>query len=416
MTSFFGRLAAIACLACLCGCTGFKPNPVTWEDIASTIPANPDYIASLNLDFEADSVLNNVWGDNDMAALLTMGLNLDTVRPPHVVVARVSGTTYVTWPLQTPRLVNDNLADWPTASLNNTVDAHMRVLGDASIVISSTQAWVVNSEHGADNVNDLLSAAMNTKAVHVQPYARCIASTPKAATVVVPYENRYYVAQLNHEDGLVRVDVDAYNKADKRIDLVQGLGRLPYEFINDVSPRSPFAAIQIDKGSMPRLIVRLAKLSGKKSIKLASQLVAPLFEAASGTVTAFWDTKELKVRVPFDSREAVLTAKKSLETILKTDDRHFDLKNIGDILEISTPVKDKMPEIGRDRMTPHLHSQTENPAAIAFARFDLKDDDSVTAYFELAPSHARLQIDFKESATNLAETLDFIKTIIFRVL
>lgn len=405
-----------AVLLAVTGCSGFKTNPVTWEDIASTIPSNPTFIASLNVSIPADTAFNDVWGNQDMSRVLSMGLALDTVLPSHVVVAGVDGVTYVTWPLQNPRLVWQNIDNWETASLNNTVDAHICVVGSASIVISSTQAWVVNNQHAADNVNDLLSAAMNTKAAHTQPFAQCITTTPAMGTLVVPYEGRYYVADLNHEDGLLRVDVNAYSKSNNRVNIVDGLGRLPYEFIDKISPVSPFAAIEIERGTMPEAIVRIAKLFDKRSIKLASQLVAPVFENADGTVTTLWDDRRIRVKVPFTSREAAATAAANLKNILHTTGYDIEVRTHKDTLDITHAIDAHLPFIDADRRTPSVYSQTENPSAVAFARLDLSRKDPVEAYFELAPTHARLQVDFKDNPENLAQVIEFVKNIVFRIL
>lgn len=400
----------------LVSCGKFKPHPVTWEDIAQTIPANPEYVVSVNTAFEADSALNDIWAKEDILHLLHTGMALDSVRPSHFVVVAMPKATFITWPLPNPQEIAKKAADWPIASLNNTVDARILVRGKASLVLSSTQAWVVNNVHGQKFVNELLSAAMNTKAGHTVPFYNCITSVPKAVRGVVPYEGKYYTIDLNHEDGLLRVDVDAYGKFDKKLDIVDGLGRLPIEYIDEASPVLPFAAIQVDRGTMPDLLVRLAKLSGKKKLKLGAGVVAKAFDNVAGTVVARWTSDAIEVELPYDSDEAARISAKQLHDLLKLAGYHMDIKVKDNKVTLAKNIDNILPPEDRDSKTPRRHTETENPSAIAFARLDIDRGDPVDAYFELAPTHARLQIDFKENASNLAEAVELIKTIVFRVL
>ena len=410
----FAAALAVGLITVSCG--DFKPHAITWEDIAQTIPGDPAFVVSVNIDFVNDSALNDIWATNDVMDLLRKGVALDTVKPSHFVVVVMPKATYITWPLPTPRSVAKKVSDWPTASLNNTVDGHMITQGKASLVLSSTQAWVVNNIHGEKYVNQLLSAAMNTKAGHVVPFANCITSTPQAMEGVVPYEGKYYAIQLNHEDGLLRVDVDAYTKLNKRVDIIDGLGRLPIEFINEASPYSPFGAIEINRGTMPSVLKRLAKLTGKTKIEMGANMLASSFEDAQGMVLANWNDEFINVRVPFSTAEAAHVSAKKIEKILKTVKFDLAVKVERDTLVFGKGIDNVLPKDDHNHLTPHRHSETENPSAIAFARLDINKHDPVELYFELAPTHARLQVDFKENTKNLAETVELIKTIIFRVL
>lgn len=413
----FKQLYIVALVALVSSCGDFKPHPVTWDDVAQTIPADPAYVVSVNTGLVADSALNDLWAKPEMMELLELGLSLDSVRPDHVVVVAMSNATFITWPLPSPRAVAKKAADWQPASLNNTVDGRMTVRGRAGLVLSSTQAWVVNNVHCEKMVNELLDAAMNTKAAHVQPYNSCITGTPAVAEAVVHYEDRYYAIGINHEDGLLRVDVDAYTKSNKRVNVVDGLGRLPVEFVDEASPVSPFAAVAVDYGTMPDLLKRLAKLTDKRWLQLGASVVAPAFHDAAGDVTALWNDSEIEVRVPFRSRNAAVVAGKHLRGLLG-DDRNDRLyvSARGDTLNVASRFVDRLPRIDADRSTPHRHSQTENPCAIAFARFDVGRHDPVELYFELAPEHARLQVDFKENKPNLAAAFELVKTLVFKVL
>lgn len=406
---------AVCATVVLTGCE-VKQNPVTWEDIASTIPSNPAYVVSVNAAFAADSALNDVWVKKDVLRLIEIGLALDSVRPDHFVVVALSNTTFVTWPLPNPRAIATKVEDWDEVSLNNTVDAHMLVKGQASLVLSSTQAWVVNNTAGADAVNNILSAAMNTKAVHTQPFAHCITATPAAVSAVVPYEGKYYAIDINHEPGLLRVDVDAYTKRNKRVDIIDGLGRLPIEFINQASEVSPFAAVEVERGTMPSLMKRVGTLLGKSKIKLGLNLLAPAFESAAGTVVARWSSQNLEIIIPFESKETCAEAGRLVGNLAKTAGIKLEVTTKADTLAIGHGIENELPKQDKDHKTPRLHSQTENPSAVAFARFDVEKKDPVELYFELAPTHARLQVDFKENAKNLAEAVELIKNIIFRVL
>lgn len=410
---FCGLIAA--CVA-LTGCNKIKSHPVTWEDIAQTIPGNPAYVVAVNVAFEADSALNKIWAKEDVRSLISQGLALDTVKPTHFVVVATEKATFVTWPLPDPLVVGENVSDWPTASLNNTVDAHIKVQGKASLVLSSTQAWVVNNVHGEKFVNELLSAAMNTKAAHVVPFAECITTPPAAVNGVVPYEGRYYAIELNHEDGLMRVDVNAYDKLNRRLDIVDGLGRLPLEYIDQASPVSPFAAIQVDDGTVPSLMVRLAKISGDEALVAGAAVMGPLFGDVSGTIVAHWNEKKLFVKVPYVSETSAHVASRQIKKIIKKHDYKIEVREHKDTLIFETGLDYKLPKLVDGHRTPHRHSQTENPSAIAYAVMEPAKHERIEAYFELAPTHARLQIDFHEDAVELADVTELIKTLIFRTL
>ncbi len=409
-------VATMWVMVTLGSCSDVKLNPVTYEDIASTIPANPEYVASVNTAFESDSALADVWGKDDVSALIAEGLALDSVRPPHLVVVGMPKATFVTWPLMSPRLVNAKVADWTDASLNNTVDAHILVRGKACLILSSTQAWVVNNVHGEKYLNDLLSGAMSSKAAGVAPLVTCITDTPKALAAVIPYSYRFYRIDLSHDDGQVRVDVDAYTASNQRVDIVDGVGRLPIEYIDQASPVSPFTAVAIDRGDMPALIKRIAKLAGDKSVNATARAIAPLFEAARGTVVARWDEGQVAVTVPFVNKEAAEITANALNEVAYKTNRQVEIGTNANQLYINTPFAYDLPPIDADRTTPHHHSQTERPAAVAFARMDLSHDVPVEAYFELAPDHARFQVDYKEGKRDLAKVMKLIKNIVFRTL
>lgn len=409
-------MAVLSVMVTLGSCSDVKLNPVTYDDIAATIPAQPEFVASVNVAFESDSALVDVWGKDDVSDLISEGLALDTVRPSHLVVVGMPKATFVTWPLMSPALVAEKVADWPDASLNNTVDAHIKVKGKACLILSSTQAWVVNNVHGEKYVNDLLSGAMSAKASGVLPLLSCINDCPEALTAIVRYAGKFYRVELNHDDGQVRVDVDAYTGNNDRATVVDGLGRLPIEYIDQASPVSPFAAVAVDRGSMPSLIGRLAKLYGSKGAVKEAAALAPLFDDADGTVVARWDEGQLELAVPFINKESAKVAGRRLKELDDETKDALKIVTVGKHLYVSTPFTYYLPPIDRDRSTPHHHSQTEQPAAVAFARMDVGDGVPVEAYFELADTHARFQVDYPEGRDNLARVMKLIKTIAFRTL
>ena len=400
----------------LSSCSDIKSKSVTWEDIARTIPANPAYIIGVNVKCQSDSILNDVWAKEDVNYLINQGIALDTVLPSHFVVVGMPKATFVTWPLPNPQYVDENVADWNTASLNNTVDAHILVRGKASLLVSSTQAWVVNNVHGEKFVNELLSGAMNTKAVHTQPYVNCITSVPDMVNGVVHYDNKYYVIELNREDGLLRVDVDAYDKHNSKLDIIEGFGRLPIEYVDQASEKSPFIAVEIEAGSMPELLNRLAKLSGRPEFIAAATLFGPKLSDVSGTVVARWDDKEIWAELPFTSDDAAKVFAGNIKEFLKLQHDTVEVKCKDKTVTLRTKVLNKLPKTDRDHKTPHIHSQTENPSALAFARLDLEKHDPIEVYFELAPTHARLQVDYKENQENLAKVMELVKNLVFRIL
>lgn len=408
-------LPMVCIMLAMTGCQ-LKPNPVTWDDIARTIPSNPSYVVSVNVDFATDSTLNRIWANDDVIDLLLKGLSLDSVRPSHFVVVSYSDVTYVTWPLPNPRAIAEKVSDWETASLNNTVDAHIYTTRHASLVLSSTQAWVVDNEHGESYVNSLLGAAMDTKAANVPPYASCISSVPKLVEAVLPYNNKYYAVGLNHEEGLLRVDVDAYDKRNRRVNLVEGFGRLPVEFVDSLSTVSPFVAAQVDSGNMPAVIRNVSRMLDSSTASMAAGLVAPYFADARGTVLALWNEDGIDIRVPFTDTDAAMDTESRIKTLVRKTDLHADIYRRNDTLSIKIDRHIDMPKLDKNRRTPHARTQTEQPSAVAFARVDLHRGDPVAAYFELAPTHARLQIDFKEGKANLADVTEFVKELIFKTL
>lgn len=412
----FRRILPVLLLAVsLTGCQ-LKPNPVTWDDIARTIPSSIDYVVSVNTDYATDTTLNRIWADDDVIALINEGLALDSVMPSHFVVVSFSGATYVTWPLPNPRETAEKVDDWQSASLNNTVDAHIVVRGNAGLVLSSTQAWVVNDSHADEYVNNLLSAAMNTKAANVQPFARCIKTDPQDVAAVIPYDNKYYTVDLNHENGLLRVDADAFDKLDRRVELVSGFGRLPAEYVDSLSSVSPFAAVQVDRGNMPDLLRHIAKIIEKPVVSLAVGMVASYFNDVEGTVTAIWNNNEAEVKIPFASAETARTVHGRIASLAKKGNFDVNLTVRADTMIYKTKADFDFPPVDKDRHSPHWRTQTEHPSAVAFARVDLGKGNPVEAYFELAPTHARLQIDYKENPENLSKVTNFVRTLIFRTL
>lgn len=408
--------AVAASVLLLAACTTVEPRPVTWQDVAETIPSDCGYVVSVNVKLAEDTTLNNIWADAGVQQLVCEGLALDTVKPSHLVVVSQADVTYVIWPLADPIYAAGKVADWETASLNNTVDAHVKAVGNTSIVVSSTQVWVVNHTHGAEYVNNLIGAAMNTKAGHVVPYADCITSVPAMINAVIHDDGKYYAIELNHEDGLVRVDADAYTKLGKRIDVADGLGQLPIEFVSDISEVSPFAAVEIERGTLPGLLKRMARVLRKPELQLGVAVLTPALTDVQGTVLATWTGDEMKVRLPYANREAALVADRHIRTLIKKSGLDVKVKHDGANVVISTPHAPNLPVPDRDRATPHVHSQTENPSVVAFARVDIGHDDPAELYFELSSSHARLQVDFKQSAENTDKAVALVKRVLFREL
>lgn len=416
MRKFLTVLALLMPLVWICSCSDLKSTPVTWEDIASTIPANPKYVVSVNTNLQADSALNDIWAQKDVISLLSTGLALDSVKPSHFVVVSLDKVSYITWPVPNPERVAEKVSKWTETSLNNTVDAHILVRGNASLVLSSTQIWVVNSTHGDDYVNDILSSAMNTKAANSPVLKDCICSSPEGVRAVIPYNDCYYSVELNQEEGLMRVDVDAYDKNGNRLDIVSGLGRLKQDFVDEISAVSPFVAVAVERGSMPELIKEAAKFSDNPTAKLGAAVIAPTFKDVEGTVIARWNNDEIEVTLPYVSKESAETAEKKIKSLLTKSGYHLDVSRNDSVVRIATPFTSGLPELSRDRSTPHMHTQTSNPSAVAFARFEIDNRLPAKTYVELAPQHARLQIDFEESRANVAAVFAFVKSLVLRVL
>ena len=409
-------MTVILALPVITGCSDLKTTPVSWNDIARTIPSNPNYIAAVNVNFEVDSAFNNIWGDSDVLSLLTKGLALDTVRPSHFVVVGTDYATFITWPVPNPEFVAEEISDWKQTSLNNTVDAHIFVKGKGSIVVSSTQIWVVDNANGADNVNTLLSAAMDTKASNIPVFERCITDTPQEVAAVIPHGEKYYALDMHHEEGQLRLDVDAYDYLDKRLDIIDNLGRLPYAFVDRLSEVSPFVAMEVEKGTFPALLKKTATLISDRQVRVGLNAVAGFFNDAKGTVLAQWDAHRVCVRIPFDSEESAETSRKGLVALLKKDDSHIAISRNDNILTIYTVESFGEHLIDRNRQTPHRHTWTDNPSAVGFARFDLGYDDVADAYFELAPTHGRLEVQFKDNSQNMAKIVEMLKSLIFKLL
>lgn len=402
------------------GCSSLKPTAVTWEDIAHTIPSDPKYVVSVNRSFAADSALNDLWASPDVMELVAVGLDIDTEQPSHIVVAAMDEATFITWPVPNPREADQKLSDWDEVSLNNTVDAHIKLKDNASIVVSSTQIWVVNNKHGEYYVNELLTKAMDTKAANSPILNECIISTPSAARAVIPHNNRFYNIDLSHKDGCMTVDVVAYDKFKEKLDIVEGLGTLPQDYVDRLSAISPFAAAQIPQGSMPEFIEYLARLADDTVLSEIADSLAPVFAAVSGSVIAHWDDKNIEIELPFVSEQKASEAERKLRNldapIKDIGDIELDLNVRKNILQIKAKIHSPLPPVDKNRQTPHLHSLTQNPSAVAYGRFDIGLKDPAETYFELAPTRASLRIDYNESKTNTAKVVLLIKTIIFRLL
>lgn len=413
-TGFFTLLISLAVL--LSGCSDLKSHPVTWEDIAATIPSTPEYVGAVNVEFVTDSTFSSIWDKDDVTRLIAQALALDSVKPSHVLVVAMPKATFVTWPIPNPREVARKVSDWDEASLNNTVDARIKVEGKASLILSSTQVWVVNNVHGEKFVNQLLSAAMNTKAAHVVPYLRCITESPELVSAVIHYDNRYYSLTLHNDVGQMRLDVDAFDKTGDKIDIIEGLGRLPATRLDEISSLSPFVAVDVERGFMPELLQRIAMLAGQPELTAAAKEISPLFSDAEGPVTAVWNREDVNVRVPFVSEDAAYVAEHELKKRIHESHLHIGLSHHRDTLKFTVPLNDRQPSYDADRKTPKRHTQTDEPSAVAYIRFDLGFLDPAELYFELSPAHARLQIDYVPGSFNETKVTEFVKTLIFRTL
>lgn len=412
----FGIIASLLITAWLSSCANLGNRPVTWDNIANTIPSNPTYVMSVNTDMLGDSAVTSLWS-KDFTAMLFKGLQLDSLKPDHIVVVSFQYCLYATWPLSSPLQTNSKVATWSTASLNNTVDAHCMTQGDAAMVVSSTQAWVVNNSDGQGSVNNLLAPAMNTKAANVAPFAECMVSCPKMISGALWYNNRYYILQVNHDDGQVRVDIDAYSRNNNRVDLVDSLGRLPISTIDQASARQPFAAIEIPKGTLPKVITFLASVSQNPNLKIFSDSLATTFADAQGTLLAQWTDGQMHITVPFPQPAMEKATAKAVTKVSQSLKWKLHVINKGDSLIIKSNDTDSLSHVDNDTKTPGTHTQTENPSAVAFARLVISRNKlPVQLYFELAPTHARLQIDYKEETQNTADVLKFIKTLVFSAL
>lgn len=399
------------------GCNSGKVNPVSWEDVAQTIPAEPRFVASVNTEFELDSALTAVWGKADVTALIHRGLELCTDKPDHLVVVGMPKAVFVTWPLPDPQAAAKAVEGWKTVSLNNTVDAHMLMQGKASIIVSSTQAWVINNVHGAKYLNDMLSAAMSAKAANVQPLHNCITTKPQAVTAVVPYSGRYYRLAFNHDVGQLRVDVNAVDKHDKPVHIIDGvLGTLPGDDISHLAPTSPFAAVAVDRGDLPRIIKYAAKLVDNTALRLALNAIAPVFADAAGQITAVYEYGYVKINVEFVNSEAAATAATRLNGALGKVNAGINVTSTGKKVEAIIPAPGVNIPLDAYRDIPHRHTQTSSPAIVAFARVDLRSDLPAEVYLEVTHQNARLQLDYSAGADNLAEIMLLIKQIVFKSL
>lgn len=369
-------MTAVAVTA-LPSCT--TPAPVTWGDIAGTIPSSVDYMVSVNTTLLTDKALADVWDTSDVGALVREAMEWEGGRPDYVVIMGLGGVQVVTWPLPDTEAAAAITDDWDAVSLNGTVDAKMKVKNKASIVVSSTQAWVVSSANGADRVNDVLSGAMSAPASRCEPYNTLITTVPASLSGVVPFNDRYYTLNLEQRGATsMALVVEAEHADMKPAAIIDDLKPLPTDTV--MMESTPFLDIRLKRGDLPRILRRVASVMPSGAANIGVGMIARVTEPVTGTLSvrvtgrdaAAPDSVKVAVTLPFGSNadaEATMKSLKSITDLGVPGKLDYEVK--GTSLIIKADIDDQIADKLRAGRPLQLDPSVPKPSIVAHGEIEI---------------------------------------------
>lgn len=399
--------------------------PVTWNAIAGTIPSDVNYVVAVNTGLVKDSAISSLVSDSEMGALLHEALGWEGEHPDHLIIVGSGDAKIVTWPLTDPESASEATADWDQTSLNGTVDARIKQTAEASIVVSSTQVWVVSTPHGDNSVNDLLSGAMNSPASNNEPLNAIITQETESIDGVLAFNDRYYRMGIEERsDTTIALVVTAEHKDMKAAAIIDDLKPIPASKLTPTSESTPFADIQLKKGDLPKVIGKVCSALPMGKVNLALTLFSRMTDAVSGTLSVRLKEHDVKdheshprveVSIPFHTRDDAKSFAGTLKPLV-------DSKLPGEVkITVDSTVVKTSAEIDRtiaDHLTPGrplvLDPSVPSPSIVAHTGLDL---DGRTFDLTMAAnlSRATLVVGFDKRHGGLAGAIGIVGKILEEV-
>ncbi len=416
--------AVIAAGMIMDSCTG-KEQPITWENVAGTIPSSVSYVMSVNTDLVKDSSLGDIWGGGDMERLIREALEWPGENPDHLVMLSVGDANVVTWPLSDPSAVSDVVKDWDGASLNGTVDARILQTPTASVVVSATQAWVVASPNGGERVNDLLSGAMSAPADQNAALRSVITGVPSAIAGVVAFNNRFYKLGFEQRgDTAVAVVVTAEHADEKAAAIIDDLKPIPASRLTPTYESTPFFDIQLKTGDLPKVLNHLCSVLPAGKVNIGLSMLARMTAPVTGTMTARLrardtDDKEsaprIEVTVPFHTREAAAKMMAALKGIAdKAAPGVVDFVHDGTRLVISADVDPAIADHLTAGRPLALDPSVPSPSVVAHTGLEL-DGERFDLTMAANLSRATLVVGFEDSSRGREGAVALVGKILNKV-
>ncbi|MDE6396576.1 MAG: hypothetical protein K2K84_04835 [Muribaculaceae bacterium] len=416
--------AVIAAGMIMDSCTG-KEQPITWENVAGTIPSSVSYVMSVNTGLVRDSVLGDIWDGSDVGRLIREALAWPGENPDHLVLLSVGDADVVTWPLTDPSSVSDIVSDWDAASLNGTVDARIRQTSTASVVVSATQAWVVASPNGGDRVNDLLSGAMSSPASQNAALRSVITDVPSAIAGVVAFNNRFYKLGLEQRgDSAMAVVVTAEHADEKAAAIIDDLKPIPASRLTPTYESTPFFDIQLKSGDLPKVLNRLCSVLPAGKLNVGLSMLARMTDPVTGTLTVRLHDRDksdkessprLEVSVPFHTRDSAAKMMASLKTIAdKFAPGVADFVQDGTRLVISVDADPAVTDHLTAGRPLALDPSVPSPSVVAHAGLEL-DGDHFDLTMAANLSRATLVVGFDDNAAGRDRAVALIGKILNKV-
>lgn len=407
-------LAATVLATTVASCTKTRYVPSTWSDVAATIPADVEFVAAVNQASDLTPLLYEAAGvdGSDVKKLVDTGLGLCTKKPTHLVVVGMSEAIFITWPLPNPSMVADNVAKWPKASLNNTVDAHIKTVGDVAIIVSDNQAWVVKSKKPVARLNDLLDGAMNANAAQIQPLSKRITTAPGVFGAVVRANDKYLGFGLVHGSGRLRIDFDVCDASGNPEVFSSALSPLERKSFVEYSKTSPFVAFGVAEGKLPDLLLGLVKIGGGAKAALAVRTIAPVFAEASGPVVASFTADRLDFEITYVSDSSAVKAARKFRTLAERFELGVQAEARKGVLKIHTESPGFVDGLEVGTPTPRRDIAVADPVVAGCARLRVDETSTADLFLEAKSSAGSLVIDYPEGEDYTERVFGFVKKLI----
>ena len=416
--------AVIAAGMIMDSCTS-KEQPITWDNVAGTIPSSVNYVMSVNTTLVKDSVLGDLWNCSGMGELVRQALDWPGENPDHLLLVNTGDADIITWPLSDPASVNNAVSGWETTSLNGTVDARILQTANASVVVSATQAWVVASPDGGECVNDLLSGAMSAPASQNAALRATITDLPAAIAGVIAFNNRFYKLGVEQRgDTAVAVVVTAEHSDQKAAAIIDDLKPIPANRLTPKSESTPFFDIQLKTGDLPKVLNRVCSAIPAGKLNLGLSMLARMTDPVTGTMSVRLRARDLsnpesaprlEVTVPFHTKAAAAKMMASFKTMAdKAAPGVVEFAQDSTRLVISADVDPAVADHLTAGRPLALDPSVPSPSIVAHTGLDM-DGDRYDLTMAANLSRATLVVGFEDSTGGRDGAVGLIGRILTKV-